>query len=99
MRTTQTAAMLAQRVLEGSASDFNFQDEDDSYEDDSWYDDEYDDDELDQADFSGSGDGGEDTPPPPIHPVTFESPTSVSTATSEPTRGGLGPSVKVRKVC
>lgn len=66
LRATQTAAMLAQRDLEGSASDFGFQDEDDW-----WYEDD-DGDELDYTDFSGSGDG----------------------ATSEPTRGGLGPVVK-----
>uniref|UniRef100_A0A674NCR3 Syndecan n=1 Tax=Takifugu rubripes TaxID=31033 RepID=A0A674NCR3_TAKRU len=49
MRTTQTAAMLTHRDLEGSGSDFGFTDEDDSP-----YDDVYDYDE-----FSGSGDGGE----------------------------------------
>lgn len=93
LRTTQTAAMLAQRDLEGSASDFGFQDEDDW-----WYEDD-DGDELDYTDFSGSGDGGEETPPSPIIPVMFETHTTVSTATSEPTRGGLGPLVKVRNVC
>lgn len=91
LRTTQTAAMLAQRHLEGSASDFGFQDEDDW-----WYED---DDELDDTDFSGSGYGGEDTPPPPMIPVMFETHTTVSIATSEPTRGGLGPLVEVSSVC
>ncbi|XP_056887580.1 syndecan-4 isoform X1 [Takifugu flavidus] len=47
LRTTQTAAMLTHRDLEGSGSDFGFTDEDDSP-----YDDVYDYDE-----FSGSGDG------------------------------------------
>lgn len=93
LRTTQTAAMLAQRDLEGSASDFGFQDEDDW-----WYEDD-DGDELDYTDFSGSGDEGEEAPPPPIIPVMFETHTTVSIATSEPTRGWLGPVVKVRNVC
>lgn len=45
MKTTQTAAMLMHRDLEGSGSDFGFTDDEDSDYD------EYD-------EFSGSGDGG-----------------------------------------
>lgn len=61
MRTTQTAAMLGHRDLEGSASDFGFPDEDDR-DPDSPYDDA-DDGELDDSDFSGSGDGAEGSRP------------------------------------
>lgn len=95
LKTTQTAAMLAHRDLEGSASDFGFTDEDDA---DSPYDD--DDGELDYDDFSGSGDAGEDTPLPPLKPmtpVTFETLSFVSIETSVTTGGGSGPSEKVRK--
>lgn len=98
MKTTQTAAMLAQRNLEGSASDFGFTDDQDA---DSAYDDD-DGDDLDYAGFSGSGDGGEDPPLPPFkqtNPVRIDTHASVSIATSVSTRGGFGPSAKVRNVC
>ncbi|CAF94723.1 unnamed protein product, partial [Tetraodon nigroviridis] len=56
MKSTQTAAMLAHRDLEGSASDFGFTgDEDDSpYDDDGG--------EEPGDDFSGSGDGATSVP-------------------------------------
>lgn len=59
MKTTQTAAGLGHRDLEGSASDFSFPDKDDA---DSPYEDE-DYDGLDYYDGSGSGDRAEDSRP------------------------------------
>lgn len=68
MKSTQTAAMLAHRDLEGSASDFGFTgDEDDSpYDDDGG--------EEPGDDFSGSGDGGEGPPPPAFKQMSLGNP-------------------------
>lgn len=62
MKTTQTVTLL-HGDLEGSASDFGFTEDHGAV---SPYDDD-DGDELDYADFSGSGDGGEDSPPRPLN--------------------------------
>lgn len=93
MKTSQTAAALTHRDLEGSGSDFGFTDEENTnspYGDDDDY-----------GEFSGSGDGGEHARLQSFIEtvrLTFEIHPSVSIATTASTRGEFKPSAQVRNI-